>query len=89
MSISKKIERSHILRAIIHIDKFGSPIKNQGRNYFLKVGTIQYPVIYTICVANIYAEGFFLVHDASDFNSLQAINHLENLGFEIIERKSL
>lgn len=86
MPISGNIKRCHVLQAAIHIDNFGCPVKKQGKKYFLKIGKIEYPIIYVICIASFYFDGFFLLHDANDFNSIQAKNYLEDLDFEILEK---
>lgn len=87
MPISNKINRSHVLKSIIHIDEFGVPKKNEGRVYFLKIGKIKYPLNYIICIANFFAEGFQIEHDSNDFNSLKAKEYLEQLDFEIVTEK--
>lgn len=87
MSISKKIDRTHVLKAIIHIDKFGIPSKKEGKVYFLKIGVRKYPLNYIICIANFFAEGFQIEHNPDDFNSVQAKKILEELDFEVITEK--
>ncbi len=85
MAISENIKREHVLKAILHIDEFGIPERKMGRIYFLMIGTRKYPVNETICIANFFSDGELIIHNPSDFNSIQAVAYLRNLDFIVDE----
>lgn len=85
-AIPISIKKDHVLKAIEEIDKSGVPQERVSKRYSLLFNNKEYPPKYILCIANKYISGEELVFNY--FNSLQAVNFLENLGLKIIRKKN-
>ncbi len=86
MPVPAGIEREHVLRAIIYIDRHGVPAGRSGRNWFLEYEGRLYPVKYVVSVANMFANGRLL--DPGEFTTDDAVRLLQLLGFNVVRLDS-
>jgi len=84
MPIPDNINREHIFRAIIRIEREGIPPRRGARRWALLQDGIQYPVKLVISWGNVFPNGVELDPDPRNFTTDDAQEYLINLNFEII-----
>ena len=84
MTIPQNITSNHVMKAIAYIDRTGVPDERRSRQWFLIVNGRSYPPKYVVSIANRFANGVELDHDA--FRISGARRHLAALGFVVVDR---
>jgi hypothetical protein len=85
MPIPTNIQREHIFQAIIKIMQEGIPDDRFATKYLMYYQDSAYPCKLLISWANIFANGTEIDPNPNNFQSINAVNYLRNLGFSIAE----
>jgi hypothetical protein len=80
LTIPKNIDRNHIIRAFIYIDKHGTPEERKATKFYVNHENKKYSPKYVVSVANIYANGEEL-SPANFSGGKKAIHFYLNLDF--------